>query len=154
FLLLMAVISPFFFGRHKRPFSLICAAACLLCWALPFFLTPQNHITVLDVSGYGYVAHVHTPKEDIILGTPYELKSNDVQAYIDYRALADYKTLETPKDGASLTLNGIPVKIMPGKVIVGGTEYSQSGQLRISPWRGEVRVKAYANEKRYDILIE
>lgn len=156
FFLFLLFCSPYFIGRRSSRWILCVtsAALCLLLWLMPPILLPAQHATVLDVP-YGYAVHLHTGREDVIMGTPSALQSTDVQNYRSANGLSDAALQETGKGGVTVKLHDGSLFVYPGGIEVHGVRYENAayGQMRFYLKNGALVMQPYARDARYAILI-
>ena len=149
-------LSPYCFAQ-KQPKRILCAVSCTLClcvWMLPKVLLPRTYMTVLDIP-YGYAAHLHTPKNDTLLGTAPATRGYTANAYLEYHGIAHVQYVDCSVDETEILFGEQTVRLCAEGTSVNGVFYpvKENGQMRIYSENNTLRVLAYARDRNYGILI-
>lgn len=151
----MVFFSPYFLGekRFKHLFAGTSALLFLLLLYAPRM--PQNSITVLEVP-QGYAVHVHAPGDDVFYATSENLYGAHAKSYLDYHGQSTIARVEAAPSGMEFALGGETISVTAGFVSINGTHYAMAdnGQIQLSLRREKLAARAYAQERRYAILIQ
>ncbi len=176
----LAFLSPYCRGalRKKWRAAALCLACSLLVWAAPLLVRLSPHITVLDVKP-GYVVHTHMSGDDHLLisrslsGDPFfrtlqqtgnpsaatppaSSAGKAVLRYAEYHALSRVQVEFCNDSGVDLQFYDTALFVHPDFIVDGTLRYDRSlaGEIMFSYSFGRLRARLYAQEAKYDILMQ